>query len=95
MVLEESCGMTGCHDRSSAILDLVSPGVQARLLDKASTTSICKDRVFIDGEGGASLLIDKLDSAPPCGSPMPLIGMLSTADRTCLEDWVEELGSGN
>ena len=86
--------MTGCHDRSSAILDLVSPGVQARLLDKASTSATCRPRVFIDGNGGASLLIDKLDSAPPCGSPMPLIGMLNTADRTCLADWVEELGGG-
>jgi hypothetical protein len=78
-----------------ARIDLVSPGVQSRLLDKRSASSICKDRLLIDGSGGASLLIDKLDAMPPCGSRMPLIGMLSAADRTCLEDWVNELGGGS
>ena len=92
-VFQMHCGMAGCHNNGSLVLDLVSPGVTARLTDKASKTATCKDRIFIDTNGGASLLIDKLDTAPPCGAKMPLItGMFSAADRTCLEAWVQELG---
>ena len=87
-----SCGMSGCHNQGSAVLDLVSAGVTTRILDKASKTTTCKDRVFVDTKGGDSLLIKKLDQSPPCGARMPLIGNLTAAQRTCLEDWVEELG---
>jgi hypothetical protein len=94
-VFMRGCGLTGCHDKTSTVIDLVSPGVQTRLLDKVSTSTICKGRKLIDSSGGASLLIDKLAAAPPCGSKMPAIGTLSSADRTCLEDWVSDLGGGS
>ena len=93
-VFMRSCGMAGCHDKNSTVIDLVSTGVQTRLLDKASASTTCKGRKFIDSSGGASLLVDKLDTTPPCGLKMPLSGMLSAADRTCLEDWVSDLGGG-
>lgn len=91
-LFRETCGVAGCHDEASTALDLVSPGVTGRLVDQSSATELCEGRVFIDSSGAASLLIDKLQPSPPCGSRMPLVGTLSAAQRSCLKDWVGVLG---
>jgi hypothetical protein len=93
-VFKKTCGLPGCHASGSPQVDLASTGVAGRLIDKTSTSAMCKGRVYIPSKGGSSLLLDKLGASPPCGVRMPLGGMLSTADTKCLSDWVTSLGGG-
>jgi len=91
-VIKTSCGVAGCHAVGGQKPDFVSDGVVKRLVDQTSASTLCKDRKYIASDGTASLLLDKLEATPPCGSKMPLVGMLSAAQRTCLDDWVVSLG---
>ena len=95
-IFKKPCGSSGCHDSSSAVLDLISPNVASRLVNKpSSNTQLCKGRTLISTSGD-SLLIDKISDDPPCGSPMPLSGTPLTDDqRTCLTDWVSSLANQN
>jgi len=91
-LVKSTCGTVACHDKGAAQIDLVSPGVTARLVDKASSSMLCDGRVFVATDGGDSLLLGKISDTPPCGARMPLIGNLTAAQRTCLTDWVIDLG---
>jgi hypothetical protein len=91
-LFEASCGTAGCHNAGAPQVDLVSEGVTGRLLDQPSSSALCSGRTFIASGGGASLLLDKLMATPPCGSRMPLVGTLTSAQQTCLEQWVQSLG---
>lgn len=95
-VFSKTCGDVGCHNKGSTQVDLVSPGVAERLVDKSHATSLlCKNKTLISSKGSDSLLIDKLSDDPPCGSPMPVGKTLSDTDRTCLTDWVSSLADMN
>jgi hypothetical protein len=87
-LFQKSCGLTGCHSANAAQVDLVSPGVAARLIGKKSTSDDCMNRPFIATDGSASLLIEKLRSPAPCGSTMPIGAPLTTAETMCLTQWV-------
>ena len=91
-LVKTSCGLAGCHSAGAQKPDLVSDGVVMRLVDQPSASTLCKDRKYIASDGTAGLLLDKLEATPPCGSKMPLVGMLTAAQRTCLDEWVVSLG---
>jgi hypothetical protein len=89
------CGASGCHAAGGTQVDLVSANVERRLVDKGATGTACKGKTLIAGDGGDSLLIDKLSDSPPCGSPMPITGSLTDDDRTCLMNWVSSVSDSN
>lgn len=86
-----------CHSGTApeAGLDLVSPGVEARLIAAPSQTPFCEGRVMIDPEAADSdehLLVDKLLESPSCGSRMPFNAEpLSAADVECVRRWIDDV----
>jgi hypothetical protein len=84
-----------CHGATEpeAGLDLVSTGVEARLVGEASTTTFCEGALMIDPEGTSDadhLLLDKLGADPSCGSRMPFgAEPLSAAELECVRRWVD------
>lgn len=96
-ILAESCGTTGCHDDSSqaqAGLDLVSPGVEARVVGINSIAIGCTDRTLVvAGNPDGSYLLDKVLNIPGiCGLQMPIVGMLDQEEVEVLRQWIQDLG---
>jgi hypothetical protein len=100
----KGCGSdVSCHGATlkESGLDLVSPGVVSRLLDKApnpATSVSCMSSTkayLISGSSPAQgLMIDKLDSGS-CGSPMPFpLGGLPQQQRDCLIQWANAVTTG-
>jgi len=84
-----SCGGTGCHDATGPQqdLDLVSPGVAARVVGVPGLG--CASTLADPANPEASLLYQKLSPTPPCGSPMPLARPeLSEEDAACVLAWI-------
>lgn len=91
----------GCHEPGSPVKpDLVSPGVEARLLNvssscsKTSTGASVQPRPYIGGDD--SFLEEKIVGKPGCGSPMPFFAeaALSAADEQCIVDWIAQVSEG-
>jgi hypothetical protein len=84
-----SCGGTGCH---SAIapqqdLDLVSPGVAARVVGVPAKA--CLQKLADPANPEQSLLYQKLAVKPACGAQMPLARpALSSTDVACVLGWI-------
>ncbi|HKO50202.1 MAG TPA: hypothetical protein VJV79_20870 [Polyangiaceae bacterium] len=84
-----SCSGTGCHDATGPQqdLDLVSPGVAARVVGVSGIG--CPSILADPANPEASLLYQKLLPTPPCGSPMPLARpILSDEDIACVLTWI-------
>lgn len=84
-----SCGGTGCHGSTGAQqdLDLVSPGVAARVVGVPGIG--CSATLADPANPEASLIYQKLSPTPPCGSPMPLARpALSDEDVACVRAWI-------
>ena len=85
-----------CHAGAEpeAGLDLVSEGVEARLIGVTSTTTFCEGKALIEPdavEPTEHLMIDKLQERPSCGSRMPFGAEgLSQAEIECVRRWVDE-----
>jgi hypothetical protein len=83
----------GCHEAGSPIKpDLVSPNVEARLVNVAST---CFQRPYISADD--SFLEDKIVGTPPeCNGAMPFLSpqTLTAADEQCILDWIDEVSGG-
>lgn len=93
--LASVCGTTACHGPGAPQVDLVSPGVRARVVDQpASAAGLCAGRTYVASDGSGSLLLDKLVDPPPCGSKMPLVGAITAVQSQCLADWVGALAGG-
>jgi hypothetical protein len=99
------CGSdAGCHGATNheSGLDLVSPGVIARLLDKApdpvtsvSCMGIKTPYLISNSNPAKGLLIDKLISTPSCGSPQPFpLGGLPADQMNCLMQWATAVTTG-
>jgi hypothetical protein len=89
------CNTSACHGPGAPQVDLVSSGVEARLIGQPSSdTGMCTGRTLVATDGSASLLADKVSKTPPCGSQMPLGGMLTSAEATCLNAWVSSVDCG-
>jgi hypothetical protein len=96
-ILAESCGTTGCHDDSSqaqAGLDLVSPGVEARVVDINAIAIGCTDRTLVvAGDPDNSYLLEKVLNIPGiCGLQMPIVGALDSDEVDVLRQWIVDLG---
>ena len=94
----KSCAGAACHSPPALQVDLTSPGVERRLVGKASpSTSVCNGHVFVASDGTQSLLLQKLTAPPPCGAAMPFGGTpVSASDLACVRDWVATLnGAGS
>ncbi|HET6147563.1 MAG TPA: hypothetical protein VFH68_08520 [Polyangia bacterium] len=97
-VLKDKCALAGCHAAGTpaAGLDLQSADIATRLVDHdtgdAAGGGQCSGMKLLNG--GASpatgVFIDKI-TTPVCGSPMPLGGSLTAAQKTCLTDWANTL----
>jgi hypothetical protein len=92
-IFKKSCG--SCHGAASPAknLDLVTTGLEVRMVNKPST---CTDRPLIDGtlQGGSpsGLLFDKLSGAvTDCGVQMPAgAAALSPAEMACVKTWAAD-----
>jgi hypothetical protein len=81
-----------CHVPGATAPDLVSPGVEMRLVN---VTSQCNGRPYIGAAD--SYLADKIAGSPPeCGLAMPFFmpQALSQADEDCILNWIEEVSGG-
>jgi hypothetical protein len=88
-VFAPSCGGTGCHGATAPQqgLDLVSPGVAARVVGVSGTG--CAGLLADPADPTNSLLYTKLSPKPSCGSQMPLARpALSAADAACILAWI-------
>lgn len=84
-----SCGGTGCHGAVAPQqdLDLVSPGVAARVVGVPAKA--CLQTLADPANPEQSLLYQKLAIKPPCGAQMPLARpTLSSADVACVLGWI-------
>jgi len=84
-----SCGGTGCHGAVAPQqdLDLVSPGVAARVVGVPAKA--CLQTLADPANPEQSLLYQKLAIKPPCGAQMPLARpALSNADVACVLGWI-------
>jgi hypothetical protein len=98
MVLADSCGVATCHDdiTKTAGLDLLSPNVEDRVVNKNSIGLGCESSILVvAGEPDSSYLLDKvLGSVGICESQMPLLDTLPNSDIDILRDWIIDLGGG-
>jgi hypothetical protein len=91
----DKCGGM-CHAGTTpeAGLDLVSPGVEARLIGETSQTEFCDGRSLVVPEATTSLehlLVDKLSETPSCGARMPFgREALSANQIECVRRWVDD-----
>jgi len=92
-LLTDRCGSQFCHGPGEAQVDLVSDGLEGRLVDApANEAGPCTGTSFI-ATGGDSLLLQKVGDPDTCGAPMPISGgALSVDEVGCLEAWVVGLG---
>lgn len=92
LILSGRCATAGCHERRDPAgeLDLVSPGLAARLL---GVTARCVDRMLADADRPErSFLLEKVSGDVGCGEPMPPIGQpLSGPEVECVRAWLEQL----
>jgi len=88
-ILVPSCGGTGCHSALAPQqeLDLVSPGVAARLVGTPGKQCL---QLLVDPQNPEqSLMYQKLLPKPACGAQMPLARpALSSADVACVLAWI-------
>ncbi len=98
---ENGCTNAGCHGaRPEAGLDLLSAGVEQRLVGVPSTGEACGGDPLVNPEDpGNSLLLRKIDPArfslggETCGGIMPLNSMgVGGEDLQCFEKWVLAMG---
>jgi len=99
-ILAESCGTTGCHDDSPQAregLDLISPGVESRLVDVPAMGSGCTNRILVvAGDPDSSYLMDKISNTPGiCGTQMPVVGILPADEVEVLQQWIVDLGASS
>jgi len=99
---ENGCGNAGCHgERFQGNLDLVSPGLDQRLLGVASQSEACGGELLIDPSNvDSSLLLRLIDpvrfKSSPCGVMMPFGSQSGVSAQTlsCFEAWVQAIATG-
>lgn len=87
-MLAESCGR--CHDADQPAkgLDLVSPGLAARVVGQPSQAP-CGGLLADPEHPEASVLYDKLLETPGCGARMPIgAAPLSADEIACVRAWI-------
>jgi hypothetical protein len=95
MLFTNKCNSSACHGSGAPQVNLVSSGVESRVIGQMSSSSgLCSGMILVTTDGSPSLLAEKVSSMPPCGSQMPLGGSLSSDELTCLTDWVSSVSCG-
>ncbi len=96
-VFAQKCAGSGCHspgtgsDAPANDLDLVSPGVEARV-NGVAAVGCGGQTLVVGGDAASSFLYHKVaDAKPACGSRMPVGATLSAAEQTCVRDWIASL----
>jgi hypothetical protein len=91
--MEGGCAGPGCHIPQGTPPDLVSPGVEARVLDVMASAA-CSGRPYVGASD--SVIEEKLTNPDPCGEPMPLFaaGRLSAEDKACILEWIDGVAAG-
>ena len=87
-----NCGGSSCHGAQAPQqdLDLVSPGVAARVAGVVGKG--CSVMLADPADPEGSLIYQKLLPSPPCGGTMPLArAPLSRADAMCVLGWIAAL----
>ena len=97
-IFQKRCASAGCHGGSdpAGSLDLVAPGVEARVVGKAA--SECGGQTLVvAGDPAASYLSHKVaDAKPACGGKMPQSGApLTAAETACVDGWIRSLVGGS
>jgi hypothetical protein len=88
-VFVPTCGGTGCHSAMAPQqgLDLVSPGVAARVVGVSAKQ--CLQLLADPQNPEQSLMYQKLLPKPACGAQMPLARpALSSSDVACVLSWI-------
>ncbi|MEM9488574.1 MAG: nucleotide-binding protein [Myxococcota bacterium] len=91
-LLTEKCGGGQCHGgpQASQPLDLVSPGVAARVANV--TAPLCGGNLANPADPEGSLMFQKVAGTQSCGGPMPQnSGALSADEILCMRDWISGL----
>jgi hypothetical protein len=99
---ENGCTSAGCHgERFQGNLDLLSAGVDQRLLGVASHSEACGGELLVDPTNVEnSLLLRLIDPArfraSPCGVMMPFGSQTGVSNTTlsCFEGWVKAIARG-
>jgi len=91
------CEGNACHSPARQVPDLVSPGVEARLLDVPSRCVVDSAAIpYISA--GESFLEEKLVGNPPrCNGflmPFGTAQALTDNDKQCILDWIDEVSGG-
>lgn len=91
--MEGGCAGPGCHIPGGTPPDLVSPGVETRVLDVMASAA-CSGRPYVGATD--SVIEEKLTAADPCGEPMPLFAStrLSAEDKACIIQWLDGVAAG-
>ena len=88
-ILAASCDGEFCHSPGAAQVDLVSSGVESRVVDQmASDMGLCTGEVLVPADGSGGLLLEKIGGSPSCGSPMPIGQPLTSDELDCLMMWL-------
>lgn len=91
-VFQPYCGGAGCHGAQDPAynLDLVSPGVEARLVNRRAFA--CADQVLVRlDQPNDSFLLNKMTETPMCGDPMPIGIVMNEGAAACLQQWIRSL----
>ena len=93
-ILEANCGSSGCHGQDSLYSNFAESEEAALTFVGESGESSCSaEGPLLNPENPvSSIIIQKVTaSSPPCGSRMPVVGELTQADVTCLQEWIGSL----
>lgn len=96
-LLPQKCAGSGCHspgtgtDAPANDLDLVSPGVEARV-NGIAAQGCGGQTLVVGGDADKSFLFRKVaDAKPACGGRMPLGVGLTSAEQACVRGWIASL----
>ncbi len=95
-LIRVKCATSVCHDATTPAgeLDMISPGLESRLLGVDST---CPGEVLVDTMNPEnSFLLEKVSTEmPSCGgSRMPLGSSLPPEEIACVRDWINLIVGG-
>lgn len=93
-IFRQTCAASGCHvagTNAAAGLDLTSPGVASRLVNKPSS---CNGKLFLSGPDEGYLLEKVSQEMPACGTRMPATGSLTDEELRCIRLWAESAVDG-
>lgn len=93
-ILEANCGSSGCHGQGSLYSNFAeSEDAALSFVGESGESSCASEGPLINPDNPvSSIIIQKVTaSSPPCGTRMPVVGELTQAEVTCLQEWIGSL----